>query len=292
LIRQLTDMEIAMTPTYRPPQSARGNAAFTLIELLVVISIIALLIAILLPALQSARDAGRTVKCLSGQRQIGLAMAMYSNNYRDQLIPSGITVPVSSGFTNIHWATLLHMGDYLKVPLDTSGSANNGAHESVGGVQYCPEGLTDRGTNYSPTSRKDPENRRYWSKWIPNTNLRVDTWYSLNAGLISGPDADDKFNSFPFVGMSDSQTDQSELKLHTIGEITKPSKLTSLADGSFIHNKWTEERIGARHKNLSTTNVLLLDGHAATYSTDMLAPKIDNVTDANKYPDPLWRLDQ
>ena len=266
--------------------------AFTLIELLVVISIIALLISILLPALQSARSAGRAVKCLSNQRQIGLGMAMYSNNFRDQLIPSGITVPVASSFTNIHWATLLHMGDYMKVPLDTSGSSSNGANESVGGGQYCPEGLFDRSTNYSPTSRTDEENRRYWSKWLPGTNLRVDTWYSLNAALISGADAQDKFEAFPYTGMSDSQTDQSVLKLHSLGEIKKPSKLTSLADGSFIHNKWTEERIGARHKNFTTTNVLFIDGHAATYPTKMLAPKIDNLTDANKYPDPFWRLDQ
>jgi prepilin-type N-terminal cleavage/methylation domain-containing protein/prepilin-type processing-associated H-X9-DG protein len=273
-------------------QSARIKRAFTLIELLVVISIIALLISILLPSLQAARSAGRTVKCLSNQRQIGLGMAMYSNNFRDQLIPSGITVNEAGSYYNIHWATLLHMGEYLQVPLDTSGSASNGAKESVGGAQYCPEGLTDRGTNYSPTSRTDAENRRYWSKWLPATNLRVDTWYSINAGLLSGPQADDKFVSFPYGGMSDSQTDQSELRLHTLGEILKPSKLTSVADGSFIHNKWTEERIGTRHKNLTTTNILFVDGHASTYPTQMLAPAIDNLADADKYPDPLWRLDQ
>ncbi len=273
-------------------QSDNKHHAFTLIELLVVISIIALLISILLPALQSARSAGRTVKCLSNQRQIGLGMAMYANNYSDQLIPSGITVQANSNYYNIHWATLLHMGEYLQVPLDTSGSSSNGANESVGGAQYCPEGLTDRGTNYSPTSRVDEENRRYWSKWLPATNLRVDTWYSINAGLLSGPQADDKFNSFPYGGMSDSQTDQSVLRLHTLGEILKPSKLTSVADGSFIHNKWTEERIGARHNALTTTNILFVDGHASTYPTDMLAPKIDNLVDANQYPDPLWRLDQ
>ncbi|MEJ2701296.1 MAG: type II secretion system protein [Sedimentisphaerales bacterium] len=55
--------------------------AFTLIELLVVISIIALLMGIILPALNIARDQGRRASCMSNMRQVGMALVMYQNEY-------------------------------------------------------------------------------------------------------------------------------------------------------------------------------------------------------------------
>ena len=57
------------------------NRAFTLIELLVVISIISLLIAVLLPALASARKSGQAISCASSLRQIGIAGFAYTNDY-------------------------------------------------------------------------------------------------------------------------------------------------------------------------------------------------------------------
>ncbi len=77
---------------------------FTLIELLITIAIIAILAAMLLPALQSARSKARTINCLSLQRQLSLSLIQYMSNY-DGFIPAksgtGVTGSNPFWYTNL-----------------------------------------------------------------------------------------------------------------------------------------------------------------------------------------------
>jgi prepilin-type N-terminal cleavage/methylation domain-containing protein/prepilin-type processing-associated H-X9-DG protein len=87
----------AIRPSSVPKRPTRGKA-FTLVELLVVIGIIAALVAILLPALSTARSQAKAVACLSNLRQIGQAMIMHAQDHR-QYLPIAGSIYATGGAT-------------------------------------------------------------------------------------------------------------------------------------------------------------------------------------------------
>ncbi len=110
--------------------------AFTLIELLVVIAIIAILAAMLLPALSKAREKANASVCLNNLKQWGLAMQLYATDNGDYLPPDGNPNPVDSS-TNIGW--YIQLPQTLSLPRYHDAPWRTNAAAAVGrSVWICP----------------------------------------------------------------------------------------------------------------------------------------------------------
>ncbi len=133
----------------------RQAVGFTLIELLVVISIIALLLAILLPALSKAKEASQSAVCKSNVRSIGLALVLYSEDHNGW-IPATYNNATASplhpgrGFWADHIYTYLSIGGrngayYRPVDLEDYGVFRCPTHEDLkAGIDYfsyCYNGI-------------------------------------------------------------------------------------------------------------------------------------------------------
>src|ERR1051325_9081082 len=86
------------------------NSCFTLIELLVVVAIISLLAAMLLPALQNAKEAGRRAVCISNLRQIAIATSMYANDHNGYMGWAGSLNWFATYGAGVYHQDLFNMG--------------------------------------------------------------------------------------------------------------------------------------------------------------------------------------
>ena len=136
---------------YRMKLCQRRKQAFTLIELLVVIAIIAILAALLLPALASAKEKSKRIACLSNLRQVGLSLTLYTDSNSEKL-PSAITY----GSTPGNPATAPNTVQYT----DTYGGVPKALEVPNYKVFWCPSDQVDRLTN-SPPKNTDHTSYRY-----------------------------------------------------------------------------------------------------------------------------------
>ncbi|MEO0513742.1 MAG: type II secretion system protein [Planctomycetota bacterium] len=115
--------------------------AFTLIELLVVIGIIALLVGILLPVLGAARQAAKGTGCLSNIRQLGVVVAVYSEDY-DQSLPYNYQHPANTVIgergDNVWWYNRVGRDAQGADPIRRSGVLDYDPQSFSGDIWHCP----------------------------------------------------------------------------------------------------------------------------------------------------------
>jgi prepilin-type N-terminal cleavage/methylation domain-containing protein/prepilin-type processing-associated H-X9-DG protein len=279
---------------------------FTLVELLVVIGIIALLVAILLPALNSARRAAAQVQCASNMKQIATGLLMYIQQNKGKHPASAIVAgPAGSGVYEKRWwwAAELVKQKFINAPnaVQPDGTKDNNSNT----VFRCPEGIPPeydspsgggqypthplnnsyRGLEYSDEDSLDPLD----PTWVP---FGISSWYQLNSSNLGGGNVwPGGASATPFVYINNGVPTPNLVdpkRSRSISAIKKSSVFVMLVEAAEANMTLNSggvpadstnqtPRLGARHGKRSATgrdawtNLAFFDGHVALMATEPIS---------------------
>ena len=279
--------------------------AFTLIELLVVISIIALLMALLLPAVQKVRAAADRLRCANNLKQIGIAMHCYINDY-GSLPPNGIFSYTGSAMVQTSpWSANSRILPYIEqenlfkdINFSIPYSSQPAITSRRVATYICPTEINDKGSGTHPV---------YGNKnWTLNYAVNYGTWKVLTnktTGMQTGDGAFSPNRGFRLASFIDGTSNtiaMSEVKAYTAkiacssNTITfspaptppsVPGDLTGYSIAfdptKFTHAEWVDGKVHETgFTTVFTPNTLVgYTSGGATYDVDFVTATESNLGD-------------
>jgi len=229
--------------------SPAAAVGFTLIELLVVIAIIAILAALLLPALGKARGRAEGISCLNNTRQLVLAWQLYADDYNGQL-PYNLGMTEGGARTNINWVNNV-------MTWDTSPDNTNLTTITAASLGPYAEGAT---SIYRCPSDRALSSIQYTAGW----NARIRS-YSMNAMVGNAGD---------FTTNGYNVNNPGYTQFFKITQIPQPAAVfvfldehpDSIGDGYFVNRayQWQWIRLPASYHN-GAVAFSFADGHSALH---------------------------
>jgi prepilin-type processing-associated H-X9-DG protein/prepilin-type N-terminal cleavage/methylation domain-containing protein len=267
------------------------NAGFTLVELLVVIGIIAVLIGVLLPALNKARRQAQQTTCASNLRQLGVAMVMYANDQK--YFPGDISQTSKSVIVNV-WAPCLRI--YMKGNQAVFWCPSQDVNLQWEKVYEASAAAPDAASVSETGFGYDLQERMLCAEGLPATLIKDFSYGYNDWGAFPGPPTPDyPGDSGKGLGLGgDMYFGNGATSANNFGHVRStrvklPSEMIALADRGAGIDRYRynidpttlSQYPGNVHRN--GANVLFVDGHVSWY----LQSDLTNVNELA--PRPGWQ---